>query len=446
MYVYERFWVNQVILILVLLVTLTVGQIPNVTIDENTTGLGALYADSSHPDNTIVFRLARYEAVTGCNEAIIMFRTITAEGIVTPFNLAGEDIADISPTNFCRSPNDVTPKGTPDDSPKGTPDDSPDDSPKGTAKSPAPVPDRIGVLTFADNLILLYFQCGTDVLLTCGNIYLKYDIRTPLQKIRFEEHCTEYNAIRGQNGFLFLCYTGSTLSWQNWVINESLIKRINYGEITEVNESLKGSLVKVFPVGPGSYSVVIGSYKQYTAKNLYIPPIGLAAYFLTSESEFYNGPFNIYYNLGQGETDEVKFAIQVCHAQVGGYGYRCLITIKRDPITKFISIGFSEAGKITSTYEFQSNEVTPTTDIGGTVSLRYGGYCIIVVDNGKFDGIVFNEKGVSGGKWGMPEDINYSTNVGVTYNNTVYGMEQITNATSWRVYFSQQLQNYKSNL
>ena len=113
-------------------------------------------------------------------------------------------------------------------------------------------------------------------------------------------------------------------------------------------ESFDGGLLKTFATGPKTYSIVMGTYndKPSINENFYKVPIKVYAYFLTNENLIID-PYLIYENIGQTNNDLIQFTIQVCHPQVDGNGYECLVSLKSDsssPNTKFVSIQFLPIG------------------------------------------------------------------------------------------------------
>lgn len=251
---------------------------------------------------------------------------------------------------------------------------------------------------------------------------------------------------------MYLCYhdVDSSISWESWKTNGIEFNKVYEGKISNVTvpndieaENFSGGLFKVFSTGPSKYSIVMGSFpgKPDPNSQIYNTPVQLFAYFITDVA-IISGPFPIYQN-GANPGGTIQFLIQVCNAEVGGEGYKCLISYRIDetnPKTNFVAISFSANGEPTGTVQF---EITGTKT-PASLNLNYGGYCIGVVGSKGLDCLAYDEQGGYHGSWGIPVG-DYAT-VGNQPDNMMWAVPQFTNPLSWEIISTDQVTGFKPNV
>ena len=305
-------------------------------------------------------------------------------------------------------------------------------------------------MAFYNNLVLIYYQCGLTGDEVCGDVYSIDNIKVKLTSLTLQGNCDDKIAVRGTDGFLYLCFnqTQSSITWQNWYTDDGVeFVTVSDGTIsnvtipnTVVSENFQGGLIKAFSTGRSTYSVIMGAFydKPAPKKNFYTPPIEVYAYFLSNQTQNLIDPHPIYTNPGQPGVgvDSIQFAIQVCNNDVSGNGYKCLFSLKReDPVTRFISVQFLQTGEVINYNEF---DVTPAEEISVSINLSYGGYCIGVENNDTVNGLIYDGNGNYNGTWDMPESVDYyNGKVGMTPHDIMYGVEKINQTTYWRMFYAQ---------
>ncbi|GBB86877.1 hypothetical protein RclHR1_01330031 [Rhizophagus clarus] len=312
---------------------------------------------------------------------------------------------------------------------------------------PHPAKDKIKVLTFYNEFVLIYYPCSGKV---CGDIYSLKNIKNLVTSIDFAGNCDETSAVQGPNGFLYLCYhdVDSSVEWENWITDGTNFNKTYFGTITNVtipnkveSESFDGALFKVFSIGPSQYSIIMGSIagKPNLETNIYNPPINLYAYFLTNTT-IISGPYPIYQDNQFNGYSAVEFQIQTCKPIEGGNGgYKCLLSIKAnelDSYTKFVEVTFSSTGEQLSTTPFEFDiQHAPGATTPASLNLNAGGFCIAIYTESKgLDWNVYNEDGIQRGTWGIPTG-EYGA-LGSTPNNYMWAVKSFTDTSSWSLYFT----------
>ncbi|RIA98076.1 hypothetical protein C1645_731967 [Glomus cerebriforme] len=350
------------------------------------------------------------------------------------------------------APSAAPPAAPPAAAPSTAPPAAPPVAPPPATPSPSPAPkavtDKIKILTFYDEFVLIYYPCGGNV---CGDIYSVNNIANLVMSINLAGGCDETNAVQGPNGFLYMCYhsVDALINWETWTTDGITVTKEFEGTITNVSvpndalaETFSGGLFKAFAAGPSTYSIIMGSFhnKDPTTK-LYTPPIELFAYFLTNVTVI-NGPFPIYQNSDNlGGT--IQFQIQTCHPEVGGTGYKCLVSFRTDPLsptTEFVAINFTPTGEFINTVPFEVNgDNTPAT-----LNLNFGGWCIGVMSDVGLDCLAYDENGVQHGDWGIP--IGNYEKVGAQPNNIMFAVPPFNDPSSWYVIATDTVENFKPNI
>ncbi|PKY57062.1 hypothetical protein RhiirA4_477868 [Rhizophagus irregularis] len=365
------------------------------------------------------------------------------------------------PHHTSHHPPHPSPKGAPS-SPSAGPPDSKNPTPSSgkeptTEPAPAPAPaptpkavnDKIKILTFYNEFVLIYYPCGVQV---CGDIYSIKNIKNLVKSVSFTGNCDETSAVQGPDGFLYLCYhdVDSSISWESWKTNGIEFNKVYEGKISNVTvpneieaENFGGGLFKVFSTGPSKYSIVMGSFpgKPDPNSQIYNTPVQLFAYFIT-DVVIISGPFPIYQN-GENFGGTIQFLIQVCNAEVGGEGYKCLISYRineTDSKTNFVAISFSANGEPTGTVQF---EITGTKT-PASLNLNYGGWCIGVVGLKGLDCLAYDEQGGYHGSWGIP--VGDYSKVGNQPDNMMWAIPQFTNPLSWEIISTDQVTGFKPNV
>ncbi|GBC54540.2 fasciclin domain-containing protein [Rhizophagus irregularis DAOM 181602=DAOM 197198] len=334
------------------------------------------------------------------------------------------------------------PAPSPSSSPASAPSSTPSPSPAPKSEGPKAANDKIKVLTFYNEFVLIYYPCGGKF---CGDIYSIKNINHLVKNIELEGNCDETNAVQGPNGFLYLCYhdVDSSIIWESWTTDGAEFNKAYGGSISNVtvpnkleSESFGGGLFKVFAAGPSQYSIIMGSFagKPNPKNNVYNPPIELFAYFLT-DATLISGPYPIYQNIQNNQLLEVEFQIQACNPIEGGSGgYKCLLSIKSNGLnsyTKFVAITFSATGEQLSTVPFEFDiQHAPDAKTPATLNLNNGGWCIgVYSQNVGLDCLVYDENGVQHDTWGIPTG-NYGA-LGGTPNNIMWAVKSFSDPLSW---------------
>jgi hypothetical protein len=352
------------------------------------------------------------------------------------------------PTSAPEPSSSPAPAPAPSSAPAPAPAPSSAPAPSPAPPGPKAANDKINVLTFYNEFVLIYYPCAGKF---CGDIYSIKNIKNLVMSIDLAGNCDEVNAVKGPNGFLYLCYhdVDSSIIWESWTTDGVNFNKAYSGSISNVtvpnklvSETFKGGLFKVFAAGPSQYSLIMGSFsgKPNPKNNIYNPPIELFAYFLTDTTNI-SGPHPIYQNIQNIDGfSEIQFQIQACNPSSGGY--KCLLSIKSnalDAYTKFVAITFSATGEQLSTVPFEFDiPHAPDAKTPATLNLNSGGWCIgVYTQNVGLDCLVYDENGKQHETWGIPAG-NFET-LGGTPNNLMWAVESFTNPLSWTMYFTDKL-------
>ncbi|GBC06907.1 hypothetical protein RclHR1_07130006 [Rhizophagus clarus] len=364
-----------------------------------------------------------------------------------------------TPPTPASEPSSPAPASEPSPPPVPEPAPVPSSAPAPAPAGPKAASDKIKVLTFYNEFVLIYYPCAGKF---CGDIYSIKNIKNLVKNIDLAGNCDETNAIQGQSGFLYLCYrdVDSSIIWENWTTDTTdgiKFDKTYSGIISNVtvpnklqSESFGGALFKAFATGPSQYSIIMGSFsgKPNPMNNIYIPPIELFAYFLTDVT-FISGPYHIYQNIQTDGNMEVEFQIQACNPIGGGSGgYKCLLSIKSnalDSYTKFVAITFSSTGEQLSTIPFEFDvQHAPDAKTPATLNLNGGGWCIgVYTKNAGLDCLVYDENGINHDTWGIPTG-DYGE-LGGTPNNIMWAVKSFSDPLSWSMYFSDKLVGFNGN-
>ncbi|CAG8529534.1 1024_t:CDS:10 [Dentiscutata erythropus] len=411
---------------------------------------------ATYNDGTILLRI-RPNADGNCRASGLYFRLIRTDGTISQITLNNTAIYNISSQNYCFVNNEIAFTLRP------LMASIPQRMtltwlagyafPINLISSPT---DSLRVYGIATNYILISYVCGdltSPSPSVCG-LLLDWNGNVLSSGINLGDNCDDVNIAQNINPnigeFFWVCYmkSNSQLVWRRFGTPDSsgTMNTLGVGRINGITK-FSPNYTSIFPLEDGGYGIVTAQYNTTnltTQGTAYTPPWTVFVYFISDSGT--KGPFQLYEQTTQS-LNQLK--ISTCSISFQSSGYNCIIYQVLVGATEpsFITIDFFRTGarKISQEFTIAGLE-TYQYVVWNILNLYQGGYCVLRqnINTTVIDGLLYDDVGNPNGTWRMPTTFNYTRNIGVYPNNTLWAIVNGPNNLTWTFETSSALVDFRT--
>ncbi|CAG8689534.1 11624_t:CDS:2, partial [Dentiscutata heterogama] len=268
------------------------------------------------------------------------------------------------------------------------------------------------------------------------------------------DDCDDVNIAQNINPnigeFFWVCYmkSNSQLVWRRFGTPDSsgTMNTLGVGRINGITK-FSPNYTSIFPLEDGGYGIVTAQYNTTnltTQGTAYTPPWTVFVYFISDSGT--KGPFQLYEQTTQS-LNQLK--IFRCSISFQSSGYNCIIYQVLVGATEpsFITIDFFRTGARKISQEFTITGLeTYQYVVWDILNLYQGGYCVLRqnINTTVIDGLLYDDVGNPNGTWRMPSTYNYTRNIGVYPNNTLWAVVNGPNNLTWTFVTSSVLVDFRT--